>query len=61
MHFVLFVFVLFLLLKRPQIKLQRACDGCNLPAAGLDVYISWVTGVCEGATKKKKNYGQFYI
>lgn len=55
MHFVLFASVLCLLLRIPQIKLQRARDGCDLPAAGLDVHISRVTGVCEGATQNKTN------
>lgn len=48
MHFVLFVSVFFWI---PQIKLQRARDGGNLPAGGLDVHVSRVTGVCEGATQ----------
>lgn len=41
------------LLRIPQVKLQRACDGCNLPAAGLDVHISGVTGICKGAPHRK--------
>lgn len=54
MHFFLvFACVLCLLLRIPQIKLERARDGCNLPAAGLDVHISRVTGVCGGATQNK--------
>lgn len=54
MHFFLvFACVLCLLLWIPQIKLECARDGCNLPAAGLDVHISRVTGVCGGATQNK--------
>lgn len=36
----------------PQIKLQGACDGRNLPAAGLDVHVSGVTGICEGSSSQ---------